>query len=104
MSDTMDERYANFREHAELRERTATLEATMAQVGPALARIETMVAARNAAPQPQAAPDHVVLALQRAADVFERGKQSGGNGIITVFAIIGALAIGALAVLVFTGG
>lgn len=106
MAEPMDDRYANFREHAELRERTATLEATMAQVGPALARIETMVAARNAAPQQQAAPDHVVLALQRAADVFERGKQSGGGGnaVITIFAIIGALAIGALAVLLLTGG
>lgn len=95
----MDDRYATFREHAELRERTATLEATMLQVGPTLARIETMVATKAA---PPSAPDHVTLALQRAADVFERSKPSGGNPIITVFAMFGALAMGALAVLLLT--
>jgi hypothetical protein len=96
----MDERYATFREHAELRERTATLEETVRQVGPSLNRIETMIVAQKAAPQQQA--DHVALALQRAADVFERGKPSGTNPIITIFALFGALAMGALAVLLLT--
>ena len=95
MSD-LDDRYATFREHAELRERTATLEATMLQVGPTLARIETMVAsARQNAPQETTA----AAALHNAADAI-RSLKGGGNSspILTVLAFVGAVAIGGGAV------
>ena len=89
MSDPMDERYATFREHAELRERTATLEETVRQVGPSLNRIETMIVAQKSAP---AQHDAVSLALQRAADLFERQRPSGagiGTMILVGFGMFG---------------
>ena len=86
----MDERYATFREHAELRERTATLEETVRQVGPSLNRIETMIVAQRAAPQQETA---AALALHRALDAFD--KKATGSPFVTTLAIIGALALGA---------
>lgn len=99
MSDPKDERYATFREHAELRERTATLEATVLQIGPTLSRIETMVAAKNTP-----AVDHTALASHRAietlptamAAAFKEIKQGGSNAnplLISLGTII-ALAVG----------
>ena len=88
----MDERYATFREHAELRERTATLEETVRQVGPSLNRIETMIVAQKAAPAPQQ-ETAAALALHRALDAFD--KKETGSPFVTTLAIIGALALGA---------
>lgn len=89
MSEPLDERYSTFREHAELRERTATLEATVLQIGPTLSRIETMVATKN---QPV---DHSALALQRVADLIERGKSGAGmNPLLISLGTILALAVG----------
>lgn len=102
MSDDMDGRYASAREHWQLVERVATTEADMRQIGPALARIETMVATRSQPPQQQETA--AALALHRAADMFERTKQSG-NGVhpaILTLAIVGAFAIGAV-VMYFMG-
>lgn len=102
--ETKDERYATFREHAELRERTASLEATMLQVGPTLARIETIVAAKNTSPP--APVDHGALAMQRALDVLERtqGRGGGAPAWLLALAFIGAIAIGAMGMRFFTGG
>lgn len=102
----MDERYATFREHAELRERTATLEATIHQIGPALARIEQAVV--TIARQP--AVDHSALAAHRVLDDLPQllqtasQKTQGASPVLMAFALIGALAIGALGYKLFTGG
>lgn len=96
MEGTRDERYATFREHAELRERTASLEATMQQVGPALARIETMVAARSV----QQPVDHGALAMQRALDALSTSK-TNGSPIATIASVILALSTGVLLALQF---
>jgi hypothetical protein len=86
----MDERYATFREHAELRERTATLEETVRQVGPSLNRIETMIVAQKAVPQPQQ-ETAAALALHRALDAFDKRDKGGGIGhsILITLALIG---------------
>ena len=99
MGEPMDDRYATFREHAELRERTATLEASVAQIAPTLARIETLVAARQASPP----VDHGALAMQRALDALSTAKPSGASPFLIGFAIVGALAIGVLGAMLFTG-
>lgn len=91
MSDPMDERYATFREHAELRERTATLEETVRQVGPSLNRIETMIVAQKAAPPPQQ-ETAAALALHRALDAFDKKGGSSSNTVLIVLAVIGAAA------------
>lgn len=95
MAEPMDDRYATFREHAELRERTATLEATVLQIGPALARIETMVATRPAQPQETAAQ----LAVHNAADALRQATQKGGNAnpLFVSLGTIVALMVGAIA-------
>ena len=94
MSNEMDERYATFREHAELRERTATLEATMLQVGPTLARIETIVATKAPAPQQETA---AALALHRALDAFDK---KGSGGLNTVTFILAMIGVGAVAFMI----
>lgn len=91
MADEMDERYATFREHAESRERIASLEVTVQQITPALARIETAVIARNAAntqPQETAA----ALALHRALDALPK-QQGGSSTALLILAMIGVAAI-----------
>lgn len=93
MADDMDERYATFREHAESRERIASLEVTVQQITPALARIETAVIARNAGQQ-QPQETAAALALHRALDALPKQQGSGLNLVLIVLAIIGALAIG----------
>lgn len=92
MSEPMDERYATFREHAELRERTATLEETVRQVGPSLNRIETMIVAQKTAPQPQQ-ETAAALALHRALDAFDKKSGGGVNTVTLVFAMIGVAAV-----------
>lgn len=91
MSDPMDERYATFREHAELRERTATLEETVRQVGPSLNRIETMIVAQKTAPQPPQ-ETAAALALHRALDALPK-QQGGINTVTLILAMIGVAAI-----------
>lgn len=93
MSEPMDDRYATFREHAESRERIASLEVTVQQITPALARIETAVIARNATQQPPQ-ETAAALALHRALDALPKQQGSGLNLVLIVLAIIGALAIG----------
>jgi hypothetical protein len=83
MGEPMDERYATFREHAELRERTATLEETVRQVGPSLNRIETMIVAQKTSPQPPQ-ETAAALALHRALDAFDK---KGGTGVGTMILI-----------------
>lgn len=87
----MDDRYATFREHAELRERTATLEETVRQVGPSLNRIETMIVAQKAAPQPQQ-ETAAALALHRALDALPK-QQGGSNTAVLILAMIGVAAM-----------
>ena len=89
MSDLLDERYASFRELAGLRERTATLEASLPAISQALARIESSLAANRQPPT-----DHVTLALQRALDVFERRPSGGSNPLSIAGLTIVALAVG----------
>jgi hypothetical protein len=94
----VDERYATFREHAELRERTATLEETVRQVGPSLNRIETMIVAQKTAPQTPPQETAAALALHRAVDAIDAmRKNNGGSPILTLLAMIGvgAIAFGA---------
>lgn len=90
MSDDMDERYATAREHWELREDVAGLKADVRQIGPSLARIETMIAAKSAA-VPQV--DHWQLTAQRAMDLLERKHNGGvhnvGHSILITLALIG---------------
>lgn len=88
----IDDRYATFREHAELRERTATLEETVRQVGPSLNRIETMIVAQKAAPQPQQ-ETAAALALHRALDAFDKRTVGGGNTAVIILAMIGVAAM-----------
>lgn len=102
MSDEMDERYPSSREHWRLVERVATVEADMRQIGPTLARIETMIAAR--APQ-QTPPQETAaaLALHRALDALPKQQSGGLNTVLVVLAIVGALAIGFMAAGLITG-
>ena len=104
MSD-IDERYATFREHAELREWTAKIDATVQQIPTSLARIETMLASARPA------VDHSALAAHRVLDdlpqIIHSATQKAGSGtnpILLAFAIIGALALGALGYHIATGG
>ena len=102
----MDERYATFREHAELREWTAKIDASVQQIPTALARIETMIATQRAAPP----VDHQALTAHRVLDELPqilqaaRSQTQGVSPILIAFAIIGAMAIGALAYRIITGG
>lgn len=105
--EPMDDRYATFREHAELRERAATIEATMQQLAPALARIETLITARTT---PQV--DHSALATHRVLDdlpqIIESLRSKTNNSspvpVLIAFAIVGAMAIGVLGYKFITGG
>jgi len=95
MSNDMDERYATAREHWELREDVAGLKADVRQIGPSLARIETMIAAKSSqAPQ----QDNVILAVHDLAKSVREsvdGRTGNTNPILITLAIIGACAIGA---------
>ena len=88
----LDQRYATFREHAELRERTATVEAQLVQIAPTLARIEAAVRT------PQPAPvDHLALSIQRVMDRVDSSSHSSSPVVIalTIVAVgIGAFAVG----------
>ena len=106
----MDDRYATFREHAELREQHAELRATVQQIPVALSRIETMLAARNQ-------PDHHALAAHRALDELPQtlsqtlanvlansgAMKPNTSPVLLAFAIIGAVALGALGMQLITG-
>jgi len=88
----MDERYATFREHAESRERIATLEVTVSNLPTQLARIETAIIAKSAAPA-----DHInwQSTAHRAMDLLEQRKQSGGVGVGTMILIgLGMMLVG----------
>lgn len=112
MSD-MDDRYVGFREHAaaiqrtdtelsRLRERQATTEASL---------LHEMTAVRSDVGElkqillrPTAPPvDHSALAMQRALDALS-AKPSGASPFLTIFAVVGALAIGVLGAMLFMGG
>lgn len=69
----------------------------MRQIGPALARIETTLAAKMTAPPPPPPPQETAaaLALHRAIDALpkqQQGGQNGPNAILIALAIIGASA------------
>lgn len=87
--EQLDSRYATFRELAGLKERTATLEASLPAISQALARIESALAMAR-----QPATDHVTLAMQRAMDVFERRPSGGSNPLLVSMTTIVALAVG----------
>lgn len=103
--DVSDDRYITVREHVELRERTAIVEATLAQVPQQLARIEALLSARR-----EERVDHSALAAHRLLDdlptIIQSAKQGVGgvSPILIAFAIVGAMAIGALAYRIATGG
>ena len=111
MSEAMDDRYATFREHAELRESHAELRATVQQIPVALSRIETMLAAK------QHAPDHNALTAHRMLDELPQtlsqtiaaaltnsslGKSNTSPALIAL-ALIGAVALGALGMQLLVG-
>lgn len=109
----MDDRYATFREHAELREQHAELRATVQQIPVALSRIETMLATRHQ-------PDHSALAAHRALDELPKnlaqtfadalnnsgitGRSNNTSPALIAFALIGAVALGALGMQLIVGG
>lgn len=94
--------FATAREHWGLVERVAIVEADMRQIGPALARIETALAAKGGqhAPQETAA----ALALHRAVDAFDKVRGNGGGPALTALAIIGACALTAVGMWLVLGG
>lgn len=94
MSEPIDERYATFREHAETRERIASLEVTVSQLPTQLARIETaIIASRTNAPP----ADHVnwQSTAMRAMDMLERKASSGAHPVMLFLSGLGLLALGA---------
>lgn len=110
--DSFDDRYVGFREHAaaqqrfdselaRLRERQATTEATLlhevAGVRADVAEMKQMLL--RPAPPPV---DHGALALQRALDALT-SKPSGSHPFLTVMAVVGALAVGAVIVMLLPG-
>lgn len=101
----MDERYATFREHAELREWTAKIDASVQQIPSMLARIENKIDTQRAPPV-----DHQALTAHRVLDELPqilqaaRSQTQGVSPILIGFAIIGAMAIGALTYRIVTGG
>ncbi len=112
--DSFDDRYVGFREHAaaqqrfdselaRLRERQATTEATLlhevAGVRADVAEMKQMLL--RPAPPPV---DHGALAMQRALDALTSNKPSESHPFLTAMAVIGALALGAVTVMLFTGG
>lgn len=109
----MDDRYVGFREHAaavqrmdaelsRLREWQATTEASL---------LHQMTAVRSDVGElkqlllrPPAPPvDHAALALQRAIDAVEK-RGGSPSPFLTIFAIVGAIAMGVLATMLFIGG
>lgn len=112
--DTFDDRYVGFREHAasqqridaelaRIRERQATTEATLLhEVAGVRADVAEMKQLMLRPPSPPV--DHAALAMQRALDTVVAIKPSGSHPILTTMAVVGALAIGAVIVLLFTGG
>ena len=113
--DGFDDRYVGFREHAasqqridaelaRIRERQATTEATLLhEVAGGRADVAEM---KQLMLRPPPAPpvDHGALAMQRALDALSSSKPSGAHPFLTVMAVIGSLALGAIAVMIFTGG
>jgi hypothetical protein len=99
MADPMDDRYATFREHAELRERTATLEETVRQVGPSLNRIETMIVAQKAAPQPTQ-HDSVILAVHDLAKSVRESRSGGGHLGYIILITLALIGVGLAAFLI----
>ena len=102
--DGFDDRYVRFREHADVRERVTALESDKVQVAASLSRIEAMLNARSpaaaAAPQETAA----ALALHRALDAFDKRPSSNESSPIkNTLAMIGAIALGAVVMLLFDG-
>lgn len=110
--DTFDDRYVGFREHAaaqqrldselaRMRERQATTEATLlhdvAGVRADVAEMKQLML------RPPPAPvDHGALAMQRALDALANAKPGGStHPFLTVFAVIGAFALGAGVIFIF---
>ena len=113
--DQFDDRYVGFREHAaaqqrldselaRIRERQATTEATLlhevAGVRADVAEMKQLMLR----PPPAPPVDHGALAMQRALDALTSSKPSGSHPFLTAMSVIGALAIGAVTVMLFTGG
>lgn len=103
-NEQFDDRYVRFREHADVRERVTALEGNQTQVMNVLSRIETTLNARPVVPPPAPVQQETAaaLALHRALDAFDRNKTSGTSPFIMTLAIIGAIALGAGAVWLFT--
>jgi hypothetical protein len=111
--DGFDDRYVGFREHAaaqqrldselaRIRERQATTEATLLhEVAGVRADVAEMKQLMLRPPPPPV--DHQALVMQRAMDALTSTKPSGSHPFLTVMSVIGALAIGAVAVMIFTG-
>ena len=107
-NDDLDPRYPDFRAHAALQERVSKLEASLMHLPNDVAELrrrqdqifakldvigEKMDAFKAIAPV-----DHGALALQRMLDVVERrGGQPGPSWVERAIALIGAMAIGAIA-------
>lgn len=90
MTDQHNGGYTPERDHWRLVERVAIVEADMRQIGPALARIETTLAARaSAAPAPQETA--AALALHRALDALPK-QNGGGHPILWILAMMGVAA------------
>ena len=111
--DGFDDRYVGFREHAaaqqrldselaRIRERQATTEATLLhEVAGVRADVAEMKQLMLRPPVPPV--DHGALAMQRALDALTSNKSNGSHPLLTVMSVIGALAIGAVTVMLFTG-
>lgn len=104
MNEPIDDRYASFREHSDVRERVTALEGTQVQINATLARIEGLIRAPQQNQNQHV--DHASLAIQRAADILERQGKGGTHGqspVLIGFALIGALAIGGMAAWIIMG-
>lgn len=94
MSEPLDDRYATFREHADLHRQHSALEAgvnnQLTNINSNLSDIKTMLVARPPPQQETAA----ALALHRALDAVEKKLGGGGSSpAVTALAIIGACAL-----------
>jgi hypothetical protein len=112
MGEGFDDRYVGFREHAaaqqrtdaelsRLRERQATIEATLLhEVAAMRADVGELKQLLLTRPSP---PDHATLATHRALDALQQtverfgagGAGRSGNAVLMGFALVGAVALGA---------
>ncbi len=102
MSDELDQ-HPSLREHLGLRERVTVLEGGQANIIQTLNRIEARQL--TSSQPPPAAHDSTLLALHDLAKSMRdttASKSGGSHPMLTAFAMIGALALGALGVLLLT--